>query len=107
MAILTKEQMLEQLRSHLAEDTSDEVLKLVEDISDTFDDFDNKTKDTTDWKAKYEENDANWRKKYRDRFFHTPAEEDNDNTFSVEMTEEEENKKLTYDNLFKEDTNNA
>ena len=32
--------------------------------------------DGTDWKAKYEENDAEWRKKYKERFFNTSGNED-------------------------------
>ena len=105
MAILTKEEILEQIKTRLADDTSDEALKLVEDISDTFNDYDNKTKDSTDWKAKFEENDAMWRKKYRDRFFNSPSQdEDIDDRPSPELTEEDENKRLTYDNLFKEET---
>lgn len=106
MAILTKEQILDKLRARIGEDTSDEAIQFIEDVTDTFGDFETKVADTTDWKSKYEQNDAEWRKKYRDRFFNS-VETGDDPKPSPEATEEEENKKLTYDNLFKEETNNA
>ena len=35
MAVLSREQMLERIKQRIGEDTSDEALKLIEDISDT------------------------------------------------------------------------
>lgn len=69
MAIRTKEEILESIRTRIGDDTSDEALALVEDVSDTMDSLSNT--DTEDWKAKYEENDAAWRQKYRDRFYNS------------------------------------
>ena len=103
MAILSREDLLAKLRERIGEDTSDEALQFIEDVSDTFGDFETKTKDSTDWKNKYEENDKQWRKKYKDRFFSVP-DQGEDPKPSFGDTEEEENKKLTYDNLFKEET---
>lgn len=74
--VRTKEQILEAIRGKLGEDNSDEAIALLEDISDTLNDYDNKTKDDTEWKTKYEENDKAWRKKYTDRFFNKEAEEE-------------------------------
>lgn len=103
MAILTKEQMLERIKQRIGEDTSDEALKLIEDVSDTINDYETKTKDTTDWEKKYKENDEQWRKKYKDRFFNAPAKDDKDDSESDDDGESNENK-LTYENLFKEET---
>ena len=103
MAVLTREQMLEKIKQRIGEDTSDEALKLIEDISDTINDYETKTKDTTDWEKKYKENDEQWRKKYKDRFFNAPAKDEKNDSESDDDDESKENK-LTYENLFKEET---
>ena len=68
MAVVSKEDLLNRITAFIGEDKNDEMITLVEDVTDTFDDFDNKTKDATNWKQKYEENDKNWREKYINRF---------------------------------------
>lgn len=93
MAVKTKEELMSAIRAKMGEDSDDETLMLVEDISDTLDSFG----DSENWKAKYEENDKAWRQKYRDRFF-SPAEVEEDN----ETEGEDEMKNLTFDELFKE-----
>lgn len=69
MAIRTQEELLNSIRGMLTDDTSDEAISLLEDVSDTFGNLANN--DNEDWKKKYEENDKEWRQKYRDRFFNT------------------------------------
>ena len=96
MAVKTQAEIMEALKGILGENTSDDVLAFTENLTDTL----NANNDGTDWKTKYEENDANWRKKYRDRFFNSPANEsdpDEDNPTSGY------DKKLTFESLFKED----
>lgn len=100
MSVKTKSELMDAIRARIGEDNSDEAISLIEDISDTFDDIQNKgTSDGTDWKAKYEENDATWRQKYRDRFFNNPDTKD-------DAMEDDggEIKALTYDELFKEES---
>lgn len=100
MAVKTKSELMDAIRARIGEDNSDEAISLVEDISDTFDDIQNNaTSDGTDWRAKYEENDATWRQKYRDRFFNNPDTKDDETE-----DEGEEIKVLTYDELFKEES---
>lgn len=68
--IKTKEELLTAIRDRVGEDSSDEVLALLEDVTDTITDLETKAKgDGTDWKAEAERIDAEWRTKYRDRFF--------------------------------------
>lgn len=64
MAVLSKEDLIAKLTGNFGEDLSDDNLALLEDVSDTLDSFG----DTEDWKSKYEENDASWRKRYKERF---------------------------------------
>ena len=70
MAVKTREEILESVRARVGEQTDDETIAFIEDISDTLSDLETKAKgDGTDWKTKYEENDAEWRKKYTERFY--------------------------------------
>ena len=79
MAVRTITEILDSVQSRLGDDTSDEAIAFVEDITDTLNDYENKTKSEEDWKKKYEDNDASWRKKYKDRFFGgKPSEEEID-----------------------------
>ena len=93
MAIKTIEELMGAVRARVGEDTSDEAIAFVEDVSDTLASLSN----AEDWKKKYEENDAEWRKRYQDRFF--SPEKPND----PEPEPDPEPKKLTFDELFKED----
>ena len=103
MAVKTKDEILEQIKTKLGEDTSDEAIGLIEDISDTFSDIETRLSDTTDWKKKYEENDKEWREKYRNRFFNPDST--NDTKIGVgekEVEEPEPDAELptTFDELF-------
>ena len=97
MAIRTREEILTAIRTRLGDDTSDEALALVEDITDTITDFENKANnDGVNWEQKYKDNDAAWRKKYRDRFYSGGKGDDDDDD------KPEPKRKLTFENLFKE-----
>lgn len=63
MAVRTVDELLASVKEVVGDAiTSDKGISLLEDITDSY-----KT-DGEDWKAKYEENDATWRKRYADRF---------------------------------------
>ena len=94
--VKTKEEILNSIKDILKDDTSDSALSLIEDLSDTLDS--KETSDETDWKTKYEKNDAQWRQRYRDRFFSKPAQEEDD-TDDPEPEETKDPK--TFSDLFK------
>lgn len=94
--VKTKEEILNSIKDILKDDTSDTALSLIEDLSDTLDN--NASSDETDWKTKYEENDAQWRQRYRDRFFSKPAQEEDD---TDDPEPEETNDPKTFSDLFK------
>ena len=95
--VRTKDEILNLVKDILKDDTSDSALSLVEDLSDTLDS--NVTpSEGTDWKTKYEENDAQWRQRYRDRFFSKPAQEEEEPDDPVP---EETNEPKTFSDLFK------
>ena len=96
MAVKNKEEILEQLKEKFGDDTSDEALGILEDITDTIDDLTEKGKpDGIDWKAKCEETENAWRQKYHDRFFSAEEPKEKDPV--------EEEKPLTYEALFNEE----
>lgn len=95
MSVKTKDEILTSVRAIVGEDTSDATLELFDDIADTIDNLSNT--ENINYKEKYEQNDREWRQKYRDRFMNGKPEEDED-----EETEENSGKKYTYESLFKE-----
>lgn len=77
MAVKTREEILEAVRARVGEQTDDETISFLEDISDTLIDLETKSNgDGEDWKTKYEENDAEWRKKYTERFYSSDPNND-------------------------------
>ena len=101
MPALSKDQLLSKIKERIGEDTSDEALRFIEDVTDTIDDYESKTKDNTDWKKKYEDNDAEWRKKYKDRFFNTPAKDEPE---KPPEGSDDKPKSYEYKDLFKEES---
>lgn len=70
MAVLKKEEFLERLHARLGEDSSDEAIAFLEDMTDTYNDMETRANgDGVDWKQKYDELNETWRKRYRHRFF--------------------------------------
>lgn len=103
MAIKNASEIMEKLRGYLGEDVSDEALAFVEDVSDTLEDFTRRVADVTDWESKYNQLDEEWRKRYRDRFFQSDAE-DKDGSFidDVNDVEEQQEEPTTFEELFEE-----
>ena len=73
MAVLSKEEFMKRLKEQVGEDTSDETVSFIEDMTDTFNDLETRSSGNSDeqWKQKYDELDKSWRKKYKDRFFNS------------------------------------
>lgn len=93
MAVRTTEEILESIKTRVGDSTEDADLEFLEDVTDTLSHLKSKTEGQEDWKAKYEENDKQWREKYRDRFFEKKEEQE-------EKKEEPEAPK-TFEDLFK------
>lgn len=98
MAVLDKETLMYRLKERFGNDESDEAISFIEDVSDTFDSLFCVSGDSEDWKTKYEENDAAWRKKYRDRFFGTGEEAKEEQEEDVK----DDSEVKTFDELFEE-----
>lgn len=108
MAVRTRDEILAAVRCRLGDDTSDDVLAIIEDIDDTFRDYDTRTGE--DWKARYDELDAQWRKRYRDRFFQKADNEETNPEDVKDDNEEdlkEESEVKEFDELFTEKEDNS
>ena len=101
MAVLNKEQFLARLQERIGEDTSDEAMTFIEDMTDTFNDMETRSNGQSDeqWKQKYTELDKSWREKYKARFFNSETTPD-----GVKDEQEEDVKydadEITYAYLF-------
>lgn len=99
MAVKTRDEIVEAVRKRIGEDTSDEAISLLEDVTDTLADYETRVADKTDWKTKYGEMDASWRKKYMDRFSGKTGEEVKE---EQEEQIKDDSEPRTFDELFTE-----
>ena len=99
--IVKKEEIIKRVSDILGDRNDDDAIAFVEDLSDTLEDYETRTGE--DWKTKYEENDKAWRDKYKARFFEgLPEEHEKDKAEQIgDQTGEEDEKELTFENLFK------
>lgn len=93
--VKTKDEILASLKEIIGENSDDKTITFLEDVSDTFADYESKL--TEDWKTKYEDNDKAWRERYRARFFDGGAV---DVIKRHENDAQEESENLSYDELF-------
>lgn len=100
MAVRTRDEILESLRARVGDSTDDETLAFIEDVTDTLSDYETRVSDSTNWRERYETNDAEWRQRYRDRFFGNPENEVVETDIVVESETE---KPMTFEDLFKEE----
>lgn len=76
MAVRTREEIINQIRARIGDDTSDEAIALIEDVEDTYGALTGKDGEGKDWKAEAERIDKEWREKYIARF--SGASDDDD-----------------------------
>lgn len=95
MAVKSKEEIIAQIRAKLGDDTSDDAIALIEDVTDTYGALTEKNGDGKDWKAEAERIDKEWREKYVSRFSKGSDEEDDNNEANNNT-----NKPLTFEDLF-------
>lgn len=95
MAVVSKDSILERVKAIAGETPDDSAISLMEDVSDTYADLEERVNDTEDWKTKYEENDKQWRSKYTERFSSGGGEPDPE-----PEPKDEPRKVLTFEELF-------
>lgn len=94
--VKSRDEILEIIRARVGDDNSDETLSFIEDITDTMNDYESRLSDSTDWKTKYEENDKNWRERYKERFFSNEIDET-----EITSTEIVDDSPTSFEELFK------
>ena len=88
MAVLKKEELLEKIKKF--DNDSDEYIEFLEDFSDTFDDLEQKSKNTDD----------EWKRKYKERFF--MSEKNDQDELDEQDEEDEQDEDIKIDDLFEE-----
>ena len=89
MSVRSREEIMNKLNEIFGDNNSDDVLEIMTDISDTI--GNDNAKRITELETQLAEQDANWRKRYRDAFMSGADEE---------IVEEEPPKARTFDDLF-------
>lgn len=100
--VKSKEELIEEVRAVVGDDTSDNVIALIENVTDTMTELEKS--DGEEWKQKYEENDKMWREKYISRFTEGTTEPTTEPTEpTTEPTADDEEKEKTFEDLFVEE----
>ncbi len=98
MAVLNKDDFLLKVKERIGEDESDEALSFIEDMTDTYTALEASSGEGgEDWESKYNELDASWRKKYKERFFNAETKTE------PEEEPEEEKEDIQIEDLFKKE----
>ena len=112
MAVLNKADFMNAIKSRIGEDNSDETLKFLEDISDTYNDLEKKLnpnkKTDEEWQSELEAKDKEWREKYKARFFEGIETEGNpeEKMVNPEPKKPTPEETITVDDLFSENGGN-
>ena len=92
--VKTKDEIMEEIRAYIGDRSDDQTIALIENISDTIDDY----AAHGDYDEKLMAVEAEWRRKYIDRFMSGGK-----NKSDVETTEDEEKiAEITIDDLYTE-----
>lgn len=110
MAVVSKEELLNQVKEVLGENISNEALALIENVSDTLDDKSNdKTEELNKEIARLKEEnetlDKTWRQKYTDRFFNGDPKggSEDEELGDDDSHEDDENEPTKFEDLFSQD----
>lgn len=70
MAILSRDEYFSSLHDRLGSDSSEEGIKFLEDMTDTYNDMESRVNgDGINWEQRYHELDESWKARYQHRFF--------------------------------------
>ena len=109
MSVLNKDDFMSRIKAKVGDDTSDEAMSFIEDMSDTFNDLESRTVDNSgEWEEKYntlaqekDNLDKEWREKYKARFF-DGVESGKDAIDDQKDDVKDDGKEVTFDDLFTE-----
>lgn len=95
--VLTRDEFFEAINKRVGENTDDESLKFIEDMTDTYNSL-GVDISVEEWEKKYNDLDAEWRERYRRRFFEGKEDIVDENREDVK----DESEPSTFDELFEE-----
>lgn len=102
MAVRSRDELMDSVNSILGDRTDDDALNFMADFTDTFNSLDNHEGMYT--QEQYDQLDASWRQKYKDRFFKGSANDDEnfkDNSAPNNNKEKTDAESITIEDLFK------
>ena len=103
MPILNKDDFMSRLKTYIGEDTSDETVSFIEDVTDTFNDLESRTVDnSSEWEEKY--NKLSAEKDELDKYSIVHKIEGDKST--IVLSNENDNKKIGSCNVEKYETKN-
>lgn len=98
MSVLNRDDFFNRIQAVAGTDTSDDTLAFIEDMTDTYNDLENKANgDGVDWEKRYHDLDESWKAKYKQRFFSGGGS----SFVPHEEQPPETHKDVDYDDLFK------
>lgn len=98
---LSKEELLEKVKTYVGDRSDDETLEIIEDISDSFESSESAEKIEeikTEYESKIANLDNEWREKYKARFFSEKDDTGND----IDESDISGDEKTDYSDLFEE-----
>lgn len=103
---LSKEELLEKVKTYVGDRADDETIEIIEDISDSFEGSESAEeveKLKTEYETKLANLDNEWREKYKARFFSKKDKSDNDDSdTSDDDSDTSDEEKTEYSDLFEE-----
>lgn len=103
MAVLSHDDFMNAVKGLAGDSADDDTLAIIENFTDTFNDLEARASDTTNWKTKYEQNDNEWREKYKARFFEGKERKDSPEELREQKEDNtDDGKDISFDDLFKE-----
>lgn len=70
MSILNRDEYFEAVHQMVGDDTSEEAITFLENMTDTYNDMESRSSgDSAEWERKLNALDESWKKRYRHRFF--------------------------------------
>lgn len=101
MPVLNRDDFFNSVQTRIGTDTSEEALKFLEDMTDTFNDMEKRiASGGEDWEQKYHDLDASWRERYRHRFYDTDNRNVPGNNPSSEPVDDYSPEDVSIDDLF-------
>lgn len=69
MAVLKRDEFFERIKNMIGDNNTEDAISFLEDMTDTYNDMETRTTSDINWEQKYNDLDAAWKARYKNRFF--------------------------------------